>query len=284
MLDGYKAYLQQQSDLSDKTIRAYLSDLQDFVSWFEQWSEQSFDPAAVATPTITRYRATLAERLKPASINRRLVAIKRFFAWAVENGFLDRDPSRVVKQVAEVAAPPRHLTDREEAALVAAVSKYGTARDYAIIVLMFHTGLRAAEVCDLKPTDVQISARSGLLVVRQGKGSKRREIPLNSTARKALASYLDSIEDAVYLFPGAKSGRLTERALGYLIEKYAHLAKVEDVSPHDLRHRFGYRMAEQTPLHRVAQLMGHDSLNTTMIYVGATAKDLQGEVEKIAWE
>jgi len=66
-------------------------------------------------------------------------------------------------------------------------------------------------------------------------------------------------------------------------KKNAQRAKVCNVSPHDLRHRFGYRMAESVPLHRLAQLMGHDSLDTTMIYIRATRSDLQKEVEKIAW-
>jgi integrase/recombinase XerC len=57
-----------------------------------------------------------------------------------------------------------------------------------------------------------------------------------------------------------------------------------DIHPHDLRHRFGYRMAKSTPLHRLAQIMGHDSLDTTMIYVQATQHDLLKEVEDIAWE
>ncbi len=55
------------------------------------------------------------------------------------------------------------------------------------------------------------------------------------------------------------------------------------VSPHDLRHRFGYRMAALVPLHRLAQLMGHDSLDTTLIYARGTRSDLQQDVEKIAW-
>jgi integrase/recombinase XerC len=78
--------------------------------------------------------------------------------------------------------------------------------------------------------------------------------------------------------------QLTERGLGYLIQKYAVKARVGDVSPHDLRHRFGYRMAQPVPLHRLAQLMGHDSLDTTMRYVQATKQDLQQDVERIAWE
>jgi site-specific recombinase XerD len=56
-----------------------------------------------------------------------------------------------------------------------------------------------------------------------------------------------------------------------------------DTCQHVVRHRFGYRMAESVPLHRLAQIMGHDSLDTTMIYVQATKADLQREVERIAW-
>ena len=62
------------------------------------------------------------------------------------------------------------------------------------------------------------------------------------------------------------------------------MARIPDLRPHDLRHRFGYRMAAHVPLHRLAQIMGHDSLDTTMRYIHGTARDLQNEVEKIAWE
>jgi integrase/recombinase XerD len=72
-------------------------------------------------------------------------------------------------------------------------------------------------------------------------------------------------------------------ALGFIVKKYAQRANL-DVCPHDLRHRFGYRMAQTTPLHRLAQIMGHDSLDTTLRYVQATRGDLQRDVEQIAWE
>ena len=77
---------------------------------------------------------------------------------------------------------------------------------------------------------------------------------------------------------------MSERALGHLIQKYARQAHLVGVSPHVLRHRFGYRMAAVVPLHRLAQIMGHDSLDTTLRYVGGTPRDLQLEVEKIAWQ
>ena len=122
-----------------------------------------------------------------------------------------------------------------------------------------------------------------------GKRNKYREVPLNVTARDALEAYDPFLtrphaRDATPLFLSEKQhAQLTERGLGYLVKKYAEQAKLRDVSPHDLRHRFGYRMAETVPLHRLAQLMGHDSLDTTLMYVQGTKSDLQREVEKIAW-
>ena len=75
----------------------------------------------------------------------------------------------------------------------------------------------------------------------------------------------------------------SERALGSIVKKYATATHLPDVSPHDLRHRFGYRMAESVPLHRLAQIMGHDSLDTTKLYIQGTRHDLQQAVETIAW-
>ncbi len=193
-----------------------------------------------------------------------------------------------------VPKPPRHLDDREEAALVAAVAKYGTPRDRALIITALHTGLRAEELCGLRPEHVAIARRSGHIKV-WGKRGKYREVPLNSTAREALSSYIEESlpAGARCLFPSKKGlgdsdgarglAPITPRALRYIVARYARLAGVEDVSPHDLRHRFGYRMAKSVPLHRLAQLMGHDSLDTTMLYVRGTKADLQAAVEGIAW-
>jgi integrase/recombinase XerC len=87
-----------------------------------------------------------------------------------------------------------------------------------------------------------------------------------------------------FLFPSNETREaLSERALGYIVKKYASSAKLPDVSPHDLRHRFGYRMAEAVPLHRLAQIMGHDSLDATRLYIQGTQQDLQQAVETIAW-
>lgn len=285
MIEDFQTYLETECDLSGATLKAYITDLRDFIKWYEVWNGRSFQPADIATPTITSYRDQLQERLKPASVNRRIITLKRYFSFLVARGSIERSPALPVKQVQEVAQPPRRITDKEESALMGAVQKYGNPRDNAILVTMLHTGIRAAELCDLVRSDVVIAPRSGKLIIRRGKGNKWREVPLNATARAALSDYLETLSmEADHLFPGADNGRLTERALGYIVAKYAHLAKLENISPHDLRHRFGYRMKETTKIEDLAKLMGHTSLNTTAIYGQATAEDLQRSVETIAWE
>jgi integrase/recombinase XerC len=295
VLKQYEQRLCIEEDLTTATIRNYLSDLRHFVAWYESiWQQgreesRSFVPEAVTTPTLTYYRTYLQTlQQKPNSINRSLISLKRYFAWLIATGQLTYDPAKVVKLVGEEVTLPRHLDDQEEQALVVAVKKKGGPRDQAIIVLMLHTGLRAREVCTLTRSQVRLGKRSGSITVH-GKRNKYREVPLSTTARVALLAYDPLLtklhaQDATPLFRSEKRHtRLTERGLGYLVQKYVEQAKLRDVSPHDLRHRFGYRMAETVPLHRLAQLMGHDSLDTTMLYAQGTKDDLQQAVETIAW-
>jgi len=288
-LTAYEQTLLEQEDLAPASIRNYLSDVRHFIAWYECHMDTEahiFTPQTIATPTLTRYRTYLqiVQRQRPASINRSLVSLKRYFGWAKQQQLISYDPSAPVKLVGQEEVAPRHLDDQEELALVTAVTKEGVLRDRVLIVLLLHTGLRASEICHLQRDQVKLGKRGGSLEVI-GKRNKYREVPLNTTARKALEEYLSVLPShTVFLFPSDKTkGALSERMLGYIVKKYADGAKLAKVSPHDLRHRFGYRMAESVPLHRLAQIMGHDSLDTTKLYVQGTKNDLQQAVETIAW-
>jgi len=292
----YRQVLWEYEDLTGASRRSYLSDLRHFAARYEANcvrstddlapSQTEFDPRAITTPALTRYRAYLQKDLcqKPNSVNRALISLKRYCSWTMQKQFISYDPSVPVKLVGEEEHALRHLEDKEEQALVAAVTNEGTLRDRVLFVLLLHTGLRAREMCQLRRDQVKLSKRSGTLEVI-GKRNKYRDVPLNATVRSILEEYLPTLPtDAVFLFPSRKrAAALSERALGYIIKKYADAAHLADVSPRDLRHRFGYRMAEAVPLHRLAQIMGHDSLDTTRIYVQGTKHDLQHAVETIAW-
>jgi len=285
----YEQTLLEQEDLAPASIRNYLSDVRHFIAWYECHMDTEahiFTPQTITTPALTRYRTYLqiVQQQRPASINRSLVSLKRYFGWAKQKQLICYDPSAPVKLVGQEEAAPRHLDDQEEQALMAAVTKEGALRDRVLIVLLLHTGLRASEICHLRRDQVKLGKRGGSLEVI-GKRNKYREVPLNTTTRKVLEEYLSTLPaQTIFLFPSGKTKEaLSERALGYVIKKYADVAKLADVSPHDLRHRFGYRMAESVPLHRLAQIMGHDSLDTTRLYIQGTKHDLQQAVETIAW-
>ncbi|MHB9144185.1 MAG: tyrosine-type recombinase/integrase [Symbiobacteriia bacterium] len=149
--------LRQVEDVKAATLRNYESDLRHFASWLETtWDEGGepvrFSPQRVTTPTITQYCTHMQQvaKLKPATINRRLVALERYFRWAVEQGLITRSPAAPVRLLPMEPPTPRHLTDREESDLVAAVSAPGVpARDRALLITMLHTGPRAQEVATL---------------------------------------------------------------------------------------------------------------------------------------
>lgn len=292
-INNFINYIKENEDLKQNTLKEYTGDLKHFIDWFEvrnnEYSENIviFHPKNIITPDIRKYRETMQNsiKLKPSTINRRIITLKRFFKWAIDNGFIKRNPVISIKLVKAEKSSPRKTTEKEISELVAAVQNNGILRDQMIIILLIHTGIRTMELCNLLKTDIFIGKRSGYLVIRSGKRNKNREVPLNSTCRYYLEKYLPKIPEDGYLFPSSKTkSRLTERALRHLIQKYMDIAKLKGLSAHNLRHYFGYVMVEHTPIHRLAQIMGHDSLDTTMIYVKATREDLQKEVEKIAWK
>jgi integrase/recombinase XerD len=287
----YAETLRQMEDLSAVTVRNDLSDLRQFMAWCEccwreEWTAASFTPQAITPPLLIRYHTCLQTTLwlKPSSINRALMSLKRYFAWATMMQVIQQDPTSTIKFLPKEATTPRHLDDDEEGALIAAVNATGSLRDRTMITLLLHTELRARELCTLTCQQVHIGKRNGTLRII-GKRHKVRDVPLNATARTVLSAYLEMLpKESTYLFPSEKTREaLTERALGHLVAKYAKLARLVDVSPHDLRHRFDYRMAEVVPLHRLAHIMGHNSLDTTILYIRGTKQDLQHDVEKIAW-
>jgi LuxR family maltose regulon positive regulatory protein len=271
----YEAWMRERGELATASIRNYMSDLAQFIAWYEQGVSSPigeagvlFSPDKITTAVLLRYRDVLHEREhKPASINRALLSLKRYFHWAWSQYLVNADPAMPVKLVHEPSMPPRQLSDQEELDLVQAVSKHGTLRDQTMILLLLHTGLRAGELCRLRRDQITLGKPSDQLCVVDRR-LMTRSVPLDATTRRALEEYLPSLPaPSPWVFLSEKThNALSERALGYIIKKYADLAHIVDVSPQDLRHRFGYRMAAMMPLPELARIMGHASVETTRIY------------------
>jgi site-specific recombinase XerD len=271
---------------SPSTTRAYRSDLVTFARWFEQSNGEAFTPAAVTPTDIRSFRAyqQVNRRLKPATVNRRLSSLHRFFHWAEATGCVERDPTDDVAGVATVSAPPRWLDRQDLNRLTRTLERHGSLRDVAIIQLLRQTGIRVGELVALTTGDVHLGERSGKLVVRAGKGNKYREVPLNLHARKALQLYLDEgrpVTTHARVFIGQR-GPLTERAVQIILRKYAGLAGLEGVTPHTLRHSFGKTLVDAgEQITVVAALLGHESLKTTMVYTQPGRADLEAAVGRL---
>ena len=148
------------------------------------------------------------------------------------------------------------------------------------------TGLRVSELAALTVADLEISERKGVLHVRQGKGTKARDIPLDNQTRQAMAAYLELRQEdgSGRVFVGQR-GPLNSPGIQYLVAKYAYQAQLADCTVHTLRHTFAKNLVDAgTPLDQVATLLGHESLDTTRIYTKPSQQDLERAVRRAAGE
>lgn len=230
--------------------------------------------------------------LKAATINRRIGSIQRLCRWAVDSQLLKDNIAKSIKQVNVVAKRcPSGLTLSEVQLLLQATgqSKHGHAkRNYALLHLMLQTGLRVNEVAELKRSDIDLNERSGVVRVRFGKGRKARDIPLNTKVRRAFQLYLskNTGENTDHVFLSERQTPLSTRSIQAVITELAKRANITriKVSPHTLRHTFAINYLKQNPSNivQLANLMGHESLDTTAIYTQPSLEDLADNLELMA--
>lgn len=280
----------RRQEAAAKTVANYLSDLNCFARWFQGSVGEEFTATAVTPTDIRDYRGYLqtTQGAKPATVNRRLAALRRFFGWAVAEGIVAENPTTTVKGVQSVPQDPRSLEKREVDKLIRAAERDATdgpgKRNLAILRTLQHTGLRVGELCDLRRPDVFISERKGSVTVRSGKGNKHRVVPLNNDARKAISEYLEGRPKVAddHLFIGQRGDPLRPQGVELIVEKYARLAGLENVTPHVLRHSFAKQvLGTGTDLVAVARLLGHQRLDTTSRYTQPTERDLEKAVERL---
>lgn len=288
LLTLFKAYLVAE-DTSRNTISAYLSDLSDFFSWYSQANE-TFDIDEVTPTDIRDYRESLQEQISPmasATINRRLAALRRFFTWARERHLIPGVPTERIRNVESTVHGPKSLDRKQWNRLQRTVEqvngKQGI-RDRCIVLLLYHTGIRAGELAALRVSDITLGERSGTMQIRRGKGNKARPIPLNAEARAALRSYMEirPVCEKHMVLVGQRGEPLSSHAIYDVVVKYGQRAGLVEVTPHTLRHTFARTLlAAGVPLSDVADLLGHSSLDTTRIYTKASETDLLAAVARL---
>jgi integrase/recombinase XerC len=281
-----------RADLAAATLRGYRYDLRHFLRWRLDTGQALATFAELSEHDLIAYRRhMIAAGHRPATVNRRLDALRRLCRWAMREGSLSRDVANAVRPVRTVRdRQPAGLSDSEVHGLLraAGASTHGlAARNYALVQLILQAGLRVGEVSALTIGDLVLHERSGLVRVRHGKGLKHREVPLNATARRALRAYLEGRPRPAPSEPLFLSGRraaLPVRSIQAVIAGLARRARLERlaVSAHILRHTFALNYLRGNPgkLVELAGLLGHESLDTTAVYTRPSAADLAADLER----
>jgi integrase/recombinase XerD len=234
---------------------------------------------------VIKYMLDMREREYAAStIARKVAAVKSFFGYMVEQGYLRRDPT------AELDSPKveKHLPNtmtREEVERLLNMPSSSTStglRDRALLELLYATGLRVSELVALDVENADIRAGT---VRCMGKGSKERVLPiydqaldvLNQYVSKGRPDFLHPGDNEQALFLNRRGERLTRQGLWLIIKRYVEEAGIAaTVTPHTLRHSFATHMLRGgAGLREVQQMLGHASISTTQVYTQVTRDHLR---------
>jgi len=264
---------------AEKTRRAYAADVRQFACW-ATW--QRIEPPDVTHRLLRRFAAALQSsyaggaerRAAPATVARKLAALRAFFGTLREHGEIEANPADLLaapkrsQELPSVLAPDQvsRLLDRIGASTPLEL------RDRALFEIAYASGLRAEELVSLDVTSVDFDAEQ-LRV--EGKGSKTRIVPAGEPALAALARYLERARAALAsgdrepaLFLSKSGRRLSTSDIRRRLRVWARHAAVQGgVHPHALRHSFATHLLEGgADLRSIQELLGHASISTTQIY------------------
>jgi integrase/recombinase XerD len=275
-LDEFLAALSAERNASRHTLDAYRRDVRDFLRVLAP-RRRALDAARPDDVLAWMERQRRAGR-KPATIARRLAALRGLYTHLVREGIATDDPTEHLEQPRRPRPLPRTLSRETVSALIEApdLSTPRGVRDRALLELLYACGLRATEALTLRVGDV--NRRAGYLQC-SGKGRKERLVPIGGHALAWLERYLTDARPRLasargggaaspLLFVGPRGRPLTRQALWQIVLRAARRAGVrQHVSPHTLRHCFASHLLEGGADLRAVQLMlGHADISTTQIY------------------
>lgn len=275
---GWLAHLEHNEGRSSETLEAYGRDLRQFLEFLRQHLGHIPCLGDLDRLDLKTFRAFMASRrrrgLTSRSLSRTMSALRTFFRWLDITGVSD---NRAVLRVGMPKLPhavPKPLTVDKAAELVDAASENEAdwigARDTAVLLLLYGSGLRISEALSLT---LRVAPRTGRDVLRiTGKGDKERLVPVLPITQRAVERYLELVpfvlEPDDPVFRGAKGGPLSPRIIQLAIARLREILHLpQTATPHALRHSFAtHLLSAGADLRQIQELLGHASLSTTQVY------------------
>lgn len=279
-------YGKTQLSFSSHTERAYKSDLVDFSKFCIENGIKSENE--INSILVRKYLSHISSlNVSRNTIIRKISAVRSFINYLFENKIINNNPFELISIPRKHKTLPSFLTEEEISRLfeendpekiLLKEKKYPFAlRDYALLSVLYSSGLRRSEVVGLNIGDVDLL--SGFIRV-YGKGRKERIVPLGDNAAKALKNYLEHRSDrtgASPLFVNGKGQRLSDTSVFLILKKMAKRARfTRKIKPHMLRHSFATHLLNNgCDIRGVAEMLGHQSLATTQVYTHVSVERLK---------
>ena len=287
-IDAFIDAVWLEDGLAANTLAAYRRDLTAFAAWIENPAASGWPaPVALAQAEAAHIEGWFAARFedsRPTTSNRRLAALRRFYAWALREHRSPRDPCLALVAAKQPPRLPKTLSEAQVEALLNApdLDTARGLRDRAMLETLYATGLRVTELVEVHALNVSLN--EGVVRVVQGKGGKDRLVPLGAEAAHWIERYLREARPELAgarpcnaLFVTARAQAMTRQAFWQLVKKYARLADIHaPLSPHVLRHAFATHLLNHGADLRVVQmLLGHADISTTQIYTHVARERLK---------
>jgi tyrosine recombinase XerC len=281
LIEDFKLYLEVDRNLSLHTVKAYYADLFNFLSW-----TGIRDPQDLNHKDIRAYLSDIQfKNYSKTSISRKIAAIRTFYRYLYREKLIKANPADNIKSPRKIKSLPKFLTDNEVEKILDTInisSSFGF-RDRVILELLYATGMRISELCNLDLSDLNMEGQE---ITVFGKGGKERIVLINNRAKNFLAEYIDKVRpglllenmDNTALFINNTGFRLQQRSIHRSLANIVKSIKFpKKVSPHVFRHSFATKLLEKgADLRVVQELLGHASISNTQIYTHvASAKQKQ---------
>ena len=281
LISEFLSYLELDLNYSNNTINSYDNDLKRFENYFKNNNILKLN-----VNDLLKFVSSLKD-LSPASVSHMISTLKTFYSYYIKIDKIKVNPTDALKSPKLGLHLPEYLTEDEiDKLLDIEVTDPFSARNKAILELMYATGLRISEVISLEFKNIDMEE---CIVRVMGKGSKERIVPINDYALNALNTYIEEYRPLMikkevnnYIFLNNHGKQMTRQGVFKMIKQECLKKGInKDISPHTIRHTFAtHLLLNGADLRIIQELLGHSDISTTQIYTHLTNEELYNDYKK----
>lgn len=287
-ISDFSDYLKIERGLSQNSINSYIFDIQKLCSFLEA-HELQYTPLTITKETVQQFVYELAKTVAARTQARVISGLKSFFNYLVFEDYRAETPMLLIESPNLGRKLPETLSIEEIDRLVAAIdlSTNEGERNKAIIETLYGCGLRVSELINLRLSDLFFD-EDFIRVV--GKGNKQRLVPISPINKKYITIYKDQVrrhlkinpKDSDILFLNRRGKQLTRAMIFTIVKNLALAANLnKSISPHTFRHSFATHLLQNNAdLRAIQQMLGHESITTTEVYVHLNITDLADAIQQ----